>query len=439
MDGDIYGDVCAVEAAALLDDVGRFIRRYVVLSDHQRDAISLWTAASHVPDAFDTAPYLDLTSPLKRCGKSRLLEVEELLVRAPLSVSSISTAALYRAIAAKHPTLLLDEVDAIFSPKAGDKEELRGILNAGWRRSAVALRMGGARMTTLEDFSPFGFKVLAGIGDLPDTIRDRCVLIRLERRTRDERIERFRRRDAEPAGYEIRDRLAEWLEPRSDHVRSLRPELPDELDDRAQDCWEPLLAVADLAGGNWPERARAAALALSTGESREDDTLAVQLLRDVHSVFRANGTQRYRTSDLIAALAEIEESPWGDWNGKTITANALSRLLKPYRIKTMPVWADGQAVRGYKAEQFEDAFLRVLGVRSVREVRRESPSQESPNAPNAPNALSTENGANGDVPLPGDDDFIAYIAEAHRNGHITEAEANERWSLHRLVKPGTRL
>jgi hypothetical protein len=254
----------------LLDETGAFARGYVVMTDRQRDAVALFTAATHVPEAFDVATYLDVTSPLKRCGKSRLLEVLELLVRSPLSASSISTAALYRALEERKPTLLLDEVDAIFTAKS-EKDDLRGVINAGWRRSAVALRMGGPRMTKVEDFSPFGFKVLAGIGELPDTIRDRCIRIRLERRTRDERIERFRRRDAEARGYELRNRLADWLEPRVDHVRSLRPDLPDELDDRAQDVWEPLLAIADLADGEWPERARAAALALSSGEEREDD------------------------------------------------------------------------------------------------------------------------------------------------------------------------
>jgi hypothetical protein len=421
----------------LLDRTGGFVRRFVVLNDHQRDALALFAAATHVPDAFDVATYLNVSSPLKRCGKSRLLEALELVVRAPLLASTISTAALYRVLEKKKPTLLLDEVDAIFTAKS-EKEDLRGVINAGWRRSAVALRMGGSRMSTVENFSPFGFKVLAGIGDLPDTIRDRCILIRLERRTRDEPIERFRRRDAEPTGYELRDWLADWLEPQADYIRGLRPELPEELDDRAQDVWEPLLAIADFAGGDWPDRALDAALALSTGEEREEDSLSVQLLRDIEAVFSTNAAQPYKTSDLIHELCRIEESPWGDWYGKPITPQRLGKLLKPYRIKTMPVWVEGEKHRGYKVEQFADAFLRVLSGRGGRGGRSESPSENGSTAPTAPTTQETWDRGNSAITLPGDAGFIAVLTEAHRNGHLTEAEAQKRWAVHRLLGEGPR-
>jgi Protein of unknown function (DUF3631) len=141
-----------------------------------------------------------------------------------------------------------------------------------------------------------------------------------------------------------------------------------------------------LADGDWPARARKAAVALSTGAEREDDSLGARLLKDIHAVFSANGVQRYRTADLIAELAAVEESPWGDWYGKTISAQGISKLLKPYRIQTMPVWVDGQTVRGYKAEQFTEAWLRVLGVRGVSDVRSGSSIEAAPNAANAPNA-----------------------------------------------------
>jgi hypothetical protein len=170
----------------------------------------------------------------------------------------------------------------------------------------------------------------------------------------------------------------------------MRPELPEELDDRAQDVWEPLFAIADVAGDGWQARARAAAIALSSGDEREDDSLTVTLLRDVHSFFASNGHDRVRTADLLEHLAAIEESPWGDWRGKGLSAHGLSRLLKPYRIRTMPVWVDGETTRGYKREQFEDAFARVLSVSGVRSVSSESASQKAPNAPNAPNAYPAE-------------------------------------------------
>jgi hypothetical protein len=161
--------------------------------------------------------------------------------------------------------------------------------------------------------------------------------------------------------------------------------LPDELDDRAQDIWEPLLAIADLAGGDWPEIARKAAVELSTGAEREDESIGARLLRDIFTVFTEGTPQRYKTADLISELVLIEESPWGDWKGKPITSQALSNLLKPYRIRTMPVWVDEKTVKGYKAEQFTDVWRRVLGdteVRRVSGVRSGSLSQNDLTVPN---------------------------------------------------------
>lgn len=250
----------------LLEDVVRFVRKFVVLNDSQADAVALWIAHTHVIDAAHTTPYLAVTSALKRSGKSRLREVLGLVVREPLSASSISDAALFRAVEKYTPTLLLDEADAIF--RAREREELRGMLNAGYRRGAVAYRMGGANRTRLETFPVFCAKAFFGIGDfLPDTLSDRALHVRLERRLRDESVERFREREAEAEGHELRDHLADWLGPQADDLYSARPDLPDELDDRAQDSWEPLLAIAELAAGDWPLRARAASLALSTGRN----------------------------------------------------------------------------------------------------------------------------------------------------------------------------
>jgi hypothetical protein len=438
----------------VLDDVVHFLRRFVVLSEPQLAAIALFVMHTHATEAADCTPYLHVRSAEKRSGKTRLLEVLELLVREPMPTANISDAALFRAIAQLTPTLLLDEVDAIYGPKARDREDLRGMLNAGYRRGAVARRMGGKRMTELEAFPVFCAKAFAGIGELPDTIADRAIRIRLERRTRDEPIERFRRRDVAPEAASLRDSLADWCEPQIDELRRIRPHLPDELDDRAQDCWEPLLALAELAGGDWLECAHRAALALSGPQARQDEdaSLSARLLADIHEVFSANGTERYRTADLIAQLCEIEESPWGDWYGKTITPQTLSKFLRPFRIKTMPVWVDGETVKGYKVEQFADAFHRVLGVREVREVRsgsqnqngltepnRLTPSEKSavsrdpaqeaaPNPPNPPNPQQTES-----LPIPGDPGFPDFIDGNLQNGHLTEAEWLDQRKLHAAV------
>jgi len=268
----------------VLDDVARFVKRFVVLTDTQADTLALWSAHTHGIEAFDCTAYLAITSPEKRSGKTRLLEVLELIIREGLSTANISDAALFRSISELTPTLLLDEVDAVF--KAREREDLRGLLNAGYRRGAKVRRMGGPRNTTLEEFEVFCPKAFAGIGNcLPDTILDRAIPIRLQRKTRDETVERFRRRVIAPAGELLRDRLADWVEPQIDWLHGQHPDLPDELDDRAQDIWEPLLAIAGMAGGDWPDRALQAALTLSAGDEREDDSITARLLADIHAVF----------------------------------------------------------------------------------------------------------------------------------------------------------
>jgi hypothetical protein len=352
-------------------------------------------------------------------------------VQGGLPTSNISDAALFRAIDEKPtPTLLLDEVDAIFGPKARDREDLRGMLNAGYRRGAVARRMGGARYTELQAFSVFCPKAFALIGELPDTIADRAIRIRLERRTTDETIERFRRRDVAPGADSLRDTIADWCEPRLDELHASRPHLPDELDDRAQDCWEPLLALADLAGGDWPNRAHRAALALSGPQARQDEdaSLTARLLKDIHQVFSVNGSKRYRTADLIAELCKIEESPWGDWYGKTISPQAVSKLLQPHRIKTMSVKVDGETVRGYKEEQFANAFHRVLGVTGVTSVTSRMTPQATGNEGNAGNAQQTKEDE--PIPIPGDTDFPNWIDQKCHERHVTEQEWLGQRKLH---------
>jgi hypothetical protein len=375
----------------LLNDVRAFIRRFVVLDDHQGDAATLWAAATHVFEAFACTPYLAISSAEKRSGKSLLLEVLELLVREPCSTANISDAAMFRLIQERGPTLFVDEVDTVFGKgKDGDRKELRGIIDAGYKRGGKTHRVGGPNRTVLEEFSVFCPKAFAGIGDcLPDTVADRSIPIRLKRRTRDEPVERFRLRVVEAEGLGLHDGLADWLEPNAEYLAGLWPALPDELDDRAQDVWEPLLAVADIAGGDWPERARTAAVSLMTGEEREDDSLTAALIRDISAVFGANEDEPMKTGDLLDGLHRIPESPWAEWHGRPLTAHGLSRLLRPYRIRTMPVYTAGETVRGYKVEQFSDAFAQ-LSVRSVASVRSEARSQAAPNASNASNASTQE-------------------------------------------------
>ncbi len=415
------------DLAAVLDDVAAFVRRFVVLTAEQADTLALWTLHTYALDAADCTPYLHVSSAEKRSGKTRVIEVCALLVREPLHTANISDAALFRVVEELKPTVLLDEVDAVFA--AREREELRGLLNAGYRRGAPALRMGGSKMTTLEKFDAFAPKLLAGIGELPDTLADRCIRVRLKRRAPNEQIERFRVRDADQDADPIRVNLEQSAALHMGELRDARPELPDELSDRAQDIWEPLIAIADLAGDAWPDRARACARSLSADIEADDDSLGVRLLADVHAAF--DGHDRLATEALLNALRADDEAPWADLRGTPLNARRLGRFLKAYEIRSRSIrLPDGTTPKGYLRDQFEDAWSRLLPASDVS-IRHTATSSmdtgETPISlpPHKPVVAEGKNAAN-----PHQQTDVAVVADTNPEtapeSHLTLLDEAER-------------
>lgn len=351
------------EIADLLDLAGGTLDRYLVLpGPAERTALQLFAAHTWATEGAHATPYLLVVSPEKRSGKSRLLEVLELLVARPWRVTGASEAALFRKIAQSHPTLLLDEIDAIFGSHSERTEPLRAIINAGNRPGATVARCvnHGAEV---EDYEVFGAKVLAGIDSghrIPDTIRDRSVTIHMQRKTGAEPVERFRHRDADAEAEPIREGFERWAEGAVDRLLTADPHLPPELDDRAAEGWEPLLAIADQAGGDWPRRAREAAVALSGEEDRDETTIGTLLLGAIRDAF--GDADRMRSTDLLDAINAEEELPFGGWReGKGLDGRDLARKLKPYHIKSKPINLGGDArAKGYLRDQFEEAWERWL-------------------------------------------------------------------------------
>jgi hypothetical protein len=358
-------------ADELLIEVLAFIEQYVVIGSHELLAVALWTMHTHVFESSPTTPYLSVKSPEKQCGKTRTIETVALLVAKPLMTANISEAALFRAVSSLRPTLLFDEVDSIFrAANEKGRDDLRGILNAGYRRGGQAVRCGGRNMTELESFDVFCPKLLAGIGELPDTLRDRSIPIVLKRRAPGEQVSKFRSRTAEAAAEPVRDRLAAWAEGVADRLAVAEPPMPDELSDRATDCWEPLIAIADLAGADWGARARNAAKALSGRGADEDESRGVKLLTDIRTVFTGDAVSSH---DLAAALNGLAESQWGGWNqGAGLTQRDLAKLLKPFEVQSKTVRIGKTTPRGFHREQFADAFQRYLPAPKKRSGLRNS-------------------------------------------------------------------
>jgi hypothetical protein len=315
--------------ATLLDDVATFVARFVAVGAEARDAIALWVVHAHCLDAFESTPRLALISPVKQSGKTRTLEVIELLVPNPMNVVNTTSAALLRQVVADRPTLLMDEADTYLSPAAAKQhEELRAFVNAGHRRAARAWRcLGEPAKMRVESFPAFCALGIAGIGDLPETVIDRSVVVKMKRRAPGEHIEPFRARRAEPEGAQLRARLIEWA--KRNAKRLAEPEMPEGMVDRAADVWEPLLSIADVVGGEWPDRARAACVKLNADRVTSDVDPGIRLLGDIRAVFRLD---RLRSETLVELLVGIEEAPWAHLRHGPLTASGLARRLRPFDI-----------------------------------------------------------------------------------------------------------
>ncbi|MBS0236394.1 MAG: DUF3631 domain-containing protein [Proteobacteria bacterium] len=344
---------------SLLTEIAAYIEKFAVLSSRQSTAIALWLCFTWCVDYVDIAPILAITSPEKRCGKTTVLTLVDSLACRTLSCSNLSPAALFRAIEEWRPTLVIDEADTFLETN----EELRGIINAGHtRNNAYVLRA----VATNNDFKPkkfnvWGAKAIAKIGDLQDTLRDRSIVIELRRKLNTEHTEKLRHKCLEEAKI-IQRKLRRFADDNAYKLPDQQPNIPDGLSARAQDNWEPLIAIAMLAGEEWRKRAVTAAIALSDVNS-EPPSFGVRLLEDVRSIFADLGHARIPTSDLITRLCEDEEKPWSTFNRKgNITARELATLLKPFGISsnTIRIGYPGQTVKGYHLEDFQDAFGRYL-------------------------------------------------------------------------------
>ena len=356
--------------AAILDAVHTILCRYVILPSPQAtDATVLWIAATHAQPAWAHDPRLVIRAPEKRCGKSRLLDVVEGTCHNPLITVNASPAAVYRAIGTDQPpTLLIDEADTIFGGDAAKaNEDLRGLLNAGHQRNRPAIRYD-ANAHKLEYIPTFAMAALAGIGAMPDTIEDRAVVIHMRRRAPGETVAPYRVRRDGPALHAIRQALIAWLRPHLPELEKAEPDMP--VEDRDADTWEPLIAIADLAGGDWPTRARAAVLHL-TAEAADSAQVStrVRLLTDIRAAFTTLGDPpAAMTSDLLTALNDDAEAPWAGFGSTGLTGKRLGDLLREFGITSETIRFQVGQAKGYRRDAFTDAWSRYCPIPSVPSV-----------------------------------------------------------------------
>jgi hypothetical protein len=336
-----------------------FIRRFCILPDPAYLPMATWTVATHLPDAFDTFPYIALLSPAKRCGKTRVLEVLELLTSKAWHGTSATSAALFRMME-NVPTLLLDEVEALGNSKPSEgAQAVLAVLNAGHRKGATIPRCDGPEHK-VRHFPVYGPKAFAAIGTLPDTLADRCIHVTMQRKTPSQTVDRYLQRRAKADAEPIRECLVEWAESYQESVRRAYESIADLkfLSDRDADLWMPLFGVCTVGAPERLGELQRCAVALSGAKAAGDveDSLPLKLLADVQKVW-PTGADRMPTATLLQRLKDIAESPWA---AHDLSANRLSAMLRPFGVVSRQIRTESENVKGYLRASLGEAFSRYL-------------------------------------------------------------------------------
>jgi len=368
----------ARQGERMMAAIDGWLRRFVCYpSDHARTAHALWCAHAHLMDKWDSTPRLAFLSAEPGSGKTRALEITELLVPNPVQTVNVSPAYIFRKIGAESgaATILYDEIDTVFGPKAKENEEIRGLLNAGHRRGAVAGRcvVYGSTVKT-EELPAYAAVAVAGIGWLPDTLLTRSIIIRMRRRHAGEHVEPFRNRLHSAQGRAVRALIEAWASVAAETV-TFPDDLPPEIQDRDADNWEALIAVADAVGGEWPERARRASVALVAASKDAEPSLGIKLLSDLRQVFGEN--DELPSKIIIKALCEIEEAPWGDLRGKPLDERGLAHRLRQYGVRSKTIRIGPATPKGYIRADLVEHWSRYLPLPPATSATSKTPQHDA--------------------------------------------------------------
>jgi len=453
--------------ADLLEETRAFVRRFVVVGAVELDAIAVWVAHSYVFDLAYATPYLHAHSPEPGSGKTTLLDVLGVLVKNPIDADNLTEATLFRLVEAKTPTLLFDEVDAVFGKKNSDSTEgIRQVLNSGYRKGRKAWRCVPPSHE-VRPFNVFCPKALSGLRELPGTLAHRSIPIAMKPPLPSDVYEDFDTEQAFGEAEDLRRNLEAWAAESMDVLSrpELKPPKLPELDARANEIWRLLFRIADQAGEDWPEQARAAARELSGADRRRQDASpGIKLLAHIKDVFQG---EKMFCGDLVHALNELDDAPYGGWNlGAGISTRELGKKLVPYGVRAKSIRIENTKSKGYERVQFEDSWGRYFPqipptkgdrgtTRIVEPKRGESkggqdavvPLSENGSIPHEQSDVTVvtvskpDHGDGGDgtgqnrpIIVVGDEMYPLLLADAGKNGHITEDEFAKRYALHKLVQ-----
>jgi putative DNA primase/helicase len=346
--------------------VARFLTTYVVMTPAEAVVVTAWVMAAWLAEVWDEFPHLAITSPEKRCGKTTLLSLVGMLCPNPSQTMNMSAAVLYRLIEKEGPalTILLDEAQSLARLGSEQAHAIREIFCAGTGRNAAVYRCVGDDHDVGE-FRVYCPKALAAIGGVDGVLADRCLGVRLWRKTGADRVIRFRRRQVEGPAGELAAKLADWAQGSRRLVEAAydKAEGFDLDNDRLADLLLPLQAVLSAPGtGSWAVRVlEHYARELEQAEAQERlQTPGTQLLAACRQVLARHGDEHVSTDLLLAYLHCLPGEPWAKYSqhDKPLNAKQLSDLLRPYGIR--PVLDRRRAGRGYYKAAFAQAWATLL-------------------------------------------------------------------------------
>ena len=362
---DGYAAIGADDGEAILNAVHAFLGRFVAYpSEAAHDAHALWIVHTHLMDAWVSTPRIAFLSPEPASGKTRALEISELLVPRPVEAVNVTPAYLFRKVAdaAGRPTILFDEIDTVFGPKAKDNEEIRAFSTpaiAAAPSPAAASR--AARLSKQKRSQPIAqWRSPVSATCRTRSSPDPLLFVRDDARP-GSASKPYRRRVHADQGHELRERIEQWATSVEQLLRDAWPDMPAGITDRDADVWEPLLALADEAGGGWPERARVTAVTLVTLAKESTPSLGMRLLADLREVFADH--EALPTKSILQALCLMDESPWMEIKGKALNDRTLASKLRRYEIKPKVLRIGATTLRGYQRSDFLDAWSRYLVVK----------------------------------------------------------------------------
>jgi len=354
-----------VTGKEVISELMNTLNRLVILQPHSDIAISLWVVHTYLieragePQIMPKSPILSVFSPDKQCGKSTLKEVIAALCPRSEFLSDLSNAVFYRFMELRQPTMLIDEVDNL----PIENKALTGILNAGFAPEGNVRRMAGKAFEEIKVFSTWGAKAMFGIGALLDTVGSRCIHIPLKRKAPGEKIYSFRqfKKDRPDHFEKLQQKILRYCIDNKEVISQMQPDLPRELSDREQDCWEPLIMIAKTMGNEIYEQSCLAAIALKPKDTNGANT-GMLLLEDIYACFELVHKDKLGSQELIDMLIKDDTKPWLDYDRyrQHITPRQIAELLRPFDIRPRDLRIGEKVHKGYHREDFADAFNRYL-------------------------------------------------------------------------------